>query len=226
MTDAITSALSNVDITFKPIKHLYLRIERDSGRVKISAPRGTKMRTIETFLREKSYWIAQKQRAALKRQARNQPAPGSIKLWGAQVRLQIERDMTRGVDLDPAGFLRIKLLPEDNEARQEQVLDQYYRSELSQKINQLAPTWERKLNVSANEYRIKKMRTRWGSCNISKQRVWLNLWLAEKPIEQLELVLVHELVHLIESGHGHRFQALMTQHLPDWRDRDQALNLR
>jgi predicted metal-dependent hydrolase len=142
------------------------------------------------------------------------------------VQLQIERNTIRGADLDPAGFLRMTLLPDDDDARQEQVLDQYYRQELSQKINQLAPLWERRLKVSANEYRVKKMRTRWGSCNIPKQRVWLNLWLAEKPIEQLELVLVHELVHLIEPGHGRRFQALMTQHMPDWRARDQALNLR
>ncbi len=226
MSKAITSALSDVDITFKPIKHLYLRIERDSGRVKISAPKGTKMCTIETFLREKSHWIVQKQHAARERRASHQPPPGSIKLWGKQVRLQIERNTTRGADLDPAGFLRMTLLPDDDDARQEQVLDQYYRQELSQKINQLAPLWERRLKVSANEYRVKKMRTRWGSCNIPKQRVWLNLWLAEKPIEQLELVLVHELVHLIEPGHGRRFQALMTQHMPDWRARDKALNLR
>ena len=226
MTDAITSALSNVDITFKPIKHLYLRIERDSGRVKISAPKGTKMCTIETFLREKSHWIAQKQRAARKRRASHQTPSGIIRLWGKQVQLQIERNTIRGADLDPAGFLRMTLLPDDDDARQEQVLDQYYRQELSQKINQLAPLWERRLKVSANEYRVKKMRTRWGSCNIPKQRVWLNLWLAEKPVEQLELVLVHELVHLIEPGHGRRFQALMTQHMPDWRARDQALNLR
>ncbi|WP_438984388.1 M48 family metallopeptidase [Aequoribacter sp.] len=226
MTKAITSALSNVDITFKPIKHLYLRIERDSGRVKISAPKGTKMRAIETFLREKSHWILQKQRAARKRRASNQPPPGSIKLWGEQVRLQIERGKKRAVTQDPPDVLRITLLPGDDEIRQEQVLDQYYRDELSQKIKQLAPHWEHKLKVSANEYRVKKMRTRWGSCNIPKQRIWLNLWLAEKPIEQLELVLVHELVHLIEPGHGGRFQALMTQHMPDWRDRDKALNLR
>jgi predicted metal-dependent hydrolase len=226
MSKSITSALSDVDITFKPIKHLYLRIERDSGRVKISAPKGTKMCTIETFLREKSHWIAQKQHAARKRRASHQTPSGIIRLWGKQVQLQIERNTIRGADLDPAGFLRMTLLPDDDDARQEQVLDQYYRQELSQKINQLAPLWERRLKVSANEYRVKKMRTRWGSCNIPKQRVWLNLWLAEKPIEQLELVLVHELVHLIEPGHGRRFQALMTQHMPDWRARDQALNLR
>lgn len=184
------------------------------------------MCTIETFLREKSHWIAQKQRAALKRQALNQTAPGGIKLWGEHIQVRIERGASRGVSLDPQGFLRITLLSGDDQTRQQQILDDYYRDALSQKIKELAPQWERKLKVSANEYRVKKMRTRWGSCNIPKQRIWLNLWLAEKPIEQVELVLVHELVHLIEAGHGSRFQALMTQYLPDWRDRDSALNLR
>ena len=184
------------------------------------------MRTIEAFLREKSQWIVQKQRAAVQRQILNEMAPGSIKLWGAPVRLQIERGASRSVTLEPRGFLRIRLLSDDDEAQQQHVIDQYYRDELAQKIQQLAPEWERKVRVSASEYRIKKMRTRWGSCNIPKRRIWLNLWLAEKPIEQLELVLVHELVHLIEAGHGSRFQALMTQYLPDWQDRDRALNLR
>ncbi len=226
MTNAVNISLHDADIIFKPIRHLYLRIERDSGRVKISAPTGTKLCTIETFLREKSQWIIQKQRAALKRQALNHTVPGSIKLWGEQVRVQIERGVNRGVTLEPEGYLRIALLHGDDATRQQQILDQYYRDELSQKIQLLAPHWERELKVSASEYRIKKMRTRWGSCNIPKQRIWLNLWLAEKPIEQLELVLVHELVHLIEASHGSRFQALMTQYLPDWRDRDKALNLR
>ena len=226
MTNAPTIGLSDADIVFKPIKHLYLRVERDSGRIKISAPKGTKLRTIETFLLEKSHWIVQKQYAARKRQAQNLPEPGTAKLWGKQHTLKIEHGARRGVAIDPSGILKLTILSEDSKTAQNRLLDQFYRSELSQKIKQLAPGWEQKLNVSASEYRIKKMRTRWGSCNIPKQRIWLNLWLAEKPIEQLELVLVHELVHFIEAGHGPRFQALMSQYLPDWRDRDKALNLR
>lgn len=226
MSNAVAIGLSDADIVFKPIKHLYLRIERDSGRVKISAPRGTKISTIEAFLREKSDWILQKQGAALKRQAQNLPEPGTTKLWGKQLTLRIEHGARRGVTLDPSGLLKLTILSEDSKTAQNRLLDQFYRSELSQKIKQLAPGWEQKLNVSASEYRIKKMRTRWGSCNIPKQRIWLNFWLAEKPIEQLELVLVHELIHLVEAGHGPRFQALMSQYLPDWRDRDKVLNLR
>jgi predicted metal-dependent hydrolase len=219
-------SINDAEISFKPIKHLYLRIERDTGRIKISAPRGTKMRTIERFLSEKSSWILQKQQTADKRKIRNQQAPNGIKLWGETLDLKIERSHRRSITRDQTHCLRVVLLHSDGEAEQQRLLDHYYRLELKEKIAHLSSSWERHLGVSANEYRVKKMRTRWGSCNIRSKRIWLNLWLAEKPIEQFELVLVHELVHLIEAGHGKRFQDLMNRWLPDWRDRDKALNLK
>lgn len=61
------------------------------------------------------------------------------------------------------------------------------------------------------------MKTRWGSCNVRDRRVWLNLELAKKPPRCLEYVLVHEMVHLLERRHNHRFRALMDRFVPQWR---------
>lgn len=74
------------------------------------------------------------------------------------------------------------------------------------------------------DWGIKKMKTKWGSCNIKERRIWLNLELAKKPIECLEYVLVHELVHLLERHHNQRFQAYMDQYLPQWRQCREILN--
>ena len=63
------------------------------------------------------------------------------------------------------------------------------------------------------------MTTRWGSCNTGSRSITLNIALAEHPPEALESVLVHEMVHLWERGHGPRFQRLMDEMLPDWRAR-------
>jgi predicted metal-dependent hydrolase len=68
------------------------------------------------------------------------------------------------------------------------------------------------------------MKTKWGSCNIKERRIWLNLELAKKPIECLEYVLVHELVHLLEKHHNERFQAYMDKYLPQWRQCREILN--
>ena len=68
------------------------------------------------------------------------------------------------------------------------------------------------------------MRTRWGSCNITRRRIWLNLELAKRPLPALEYVIVHELVHLLERNHNSRFYAFMDSFIPDWRQQKQLLN--
>lgn len=67
------------------------------------------------------------------------------------------------------------------------------------------------------------MKTRWGSCNPRAQRIWLNLNLIKKPLECLEYVLVHEMVHILEASHNKRFYALMTQFMPKWQEYQRLL---
>ena len=68
------------------------------------------------------------------------------------------------------------------------------------------------------------MRTLWGSCNNIKKTITLNLELSKKPLECLEYIIVHELIHLIERSHNHKFVALMDKHMSDWRSRRDLLN--
>ena len=84
--------------------------------------------------------------------------------------------------------------------------------------------WQVIMGVSASSIGVKRMRTRWGSCNTGTKKIWLNLELAKKPIECLEYVLVHELAHLLEPSHNHRFKAYMSHFLPDWQTRKALLN--
>jgi hypothetical protein len=74
------------------------------------------------------------------------------------------------------------------------------------------------------EWGIKKMKTKWGACNIEAGRVWLNLELAKKPPQCLEYIIVHELTHLPERDHNDRFSAIMTKHLPHWQTCRDKLN--
>jgi len=74
------------------------------------------------------------------------------------------------------------------------------------------------------ELRIKKMKTRWGSCNPDARRIWLNLELVKKPVSCLEYILVHEMVHLVERHHSDRFRELMDALMPTWQMRRDELN--
>ncbi|MBF4354882.1 M48 family metallopeptidase, partial [Vibrio anguillarum] len=95
------------------------------------------------------------------------------------------------------------------------VLSSYYRDALKARIAELLPVWEAKISVKAADWGVKKMKTKWGSCNIQAKRIWLNLELVKKPPECLEYILVHELVHLLERNHNERFKAHMDRLLPD-----------
>jgi predicted metal-dependent hydrolase len=56
------------------------------------------------------------------------------------------------------------------------------------------------------------------------RRIWLNLELAKKPVQCIEYVMVHELIHLLERDHSDRFVAIMDRNLPPWRVLRQELN--
>lgn len=74
------------------------------------------------------------------------------------------------------------------------------------------------------EVRIKRMKTRWGSCNAEAGRIWMNLELIKKPVACLEYVLVHEMVHLHERHHNDRFRQWMDALMPTWRVHRDELN--
>jgi predicted metal-dependent hydrolase len=98
------------------------------------------------------------------------------------------------------------------------------RRQLRKAIPPLLAEWAPRVGVPTPEFTIRRMTTRWGTCNIKASRVTLNLELARREPELLEYVIVHELAHLIEPGHGPRFQAIMDRSLPGWRLLRRALN--
>lgn len=104
----------------------------------------------------------------------------------------------------------------DREARA-RLVDAWYRAELGKLLPGLIATWEARLGVRVAAWGFRRMRSRWGSCNPATARISLNLELATRPEACLEYVLVHEMAHLLEPGHGPAFKAVMDGALPDWR---------
>jgi len=120
--------------------------------------------------------------------------------------------------------LELRADHENDRERREQVLDRWYRDLLRQQIAELVIKWEPRIGVRVNEWRIRKMRTRWGTCNREARRIWINLELAKKPPSCLEFIVVHEMVHLLERHHNERFRTLMDAALPQWKWQREQLN--
>ena len=68
------------------------------------------------------------------------------------------------------------------------------------------------------------MTKRWGTCNVQSKKIWLNLQLAKKPIECLEYIILHELVHLKERNHNAVFVEIIDRYMPNWREIKKELN--
>jgi predicted metal-dependent hydrolase len=108
--------------------------------------------------------------------------------------------------------------------KREQILIAWYRQALKAKIPELIDKWQPIIGVTVRDWGVKRMKTKWGTCNINAARIWLNLELIKKPEHCLEYVVVHEMVHLLERHHNARFTAYMDQFLPHWRSHKQELN--
>lgn len=121
-------------------------------------------------------------------------------------------------------YLQLWVRPRTSAANKAKVLQGFYRQQLITEVPKLLEKWLPRMELVLNDWRVKQMKTKWGSCNIEASRLWLNLELAKKPHACLEYVLVHELVHLLERNHNARFMSYMDQFLPDWRERRELLN--
>ena len=94
----------------------------------------------------------------------------------------------------------------------------YYRQHLSEAIPALFAKWQPIVGATANEIRLKKMHTRWGSCNTRARRIWLSVYLPAYPIECTEYVIVHELCHLHHANHSAEFWQMVANAMPDYQN--------
>ena len=216
-----------VDVVLKDIKNIHLSVYPPTGRVRISAPSGMNIDTIRVYAISRLGWI-QKQQKKLRAQERETPREylnrESHYVWGKRYLLKIiEREAPSAVTLQHSAIL-LQLRADSSQEKKQIVLDEWYRRQLKLAIPDLIALWERRIGVRVNEFGIKKMKTKWGTCNPEAQRIWVNLELAKKPKECLEYIVVHEMVHILESHHNDRFAALMDSFIPQWRSRRDDLN--
>ena len=224
----ITVGGLTVEVVRKDIKNLHLGVYPPNGRVRVAAPLVVSDEAVRLAVIGKLGWI-KRQQAKFDAQPRQSPremvSGESHYFLGQRYRLRVlaytgpPRIRCSGTD-----FLDLFVRPETTVEQRQRVLECWYREQLRERIPPLLEQWQPMLGVRVADWGIKKMKTRWGSCNTRARRVWFNLELAKKPARCLEYVVVHELVHLLERNHGDRFKALMDRYLPAWRGCREELN--
>lgn len=218
-----------IELTKKNIKNLHLSVHPPNGIVKISAPKHMDIESIRLFAISKLSWIRKQQKkfANQDRQPEREYVSGESHYFlGQRYLLNVIYANKRKQGIETRNKKYIDLYVRENTSKnlRERVMTEWYRNELRKLILQLIAKWEPIIGVKVEEFGIKKMKTRWGSCNPEAKRIWLNLELAKKSPACIEYVLVHEMVHILEKSHNEVFITYMDKFLPNWRAIKAELN--
>lgn len=215
-----------VEVTFKAIKNLHLSVHPPYGKVTIASPDFYDLEKVKIYAATKLGWIKREQ-AKILRQDREEPklmiTQESHQFLGKRYLLKVI-EANRPKLVLKHNVIELYALPEANLEQKQKTIYNWYKKELEAKIENLIFDYSKIMNVTDINFGIRKMKTKWGSCNIEKRFLLFNIELAKKPIECVEYIVVHEMVHLLERNHNKNFIILMDKFLPNWRVQKKILN--
>lgn len=216
-----------VDVTYKDIKNLHIGVYPPHGRVRVAAPQRLDDDQVRRAVIQRLAWIRRERdrmRSAPRQSTREMVTGESHYVWGTRYRLKVvERPGKAHLEVEGDRLVLFVAEGVDAEHRRE-LLEQWYRDQLRIALPDVITKWEIALGVDVPKWSIRRMKTKWGSCNRETRHIWFNTELAKKDPDCLEYIVVHELVHYFERRHDAAFVELMDRNLPDWRARRDRLN--
>ena|ERR1035437_1735612 len=216
-----------LNVIRKDIKNVHLSVHPPFGRVTISAPVRMELETIRLFSIAKLGWI-RKQQTKFRNQKRESPREFTTReshyYLGKRYLLKvIEHNATPKIILKHE-CIELYVRQGTTKEQKEAILHAWYRQQLKEIVMPLIVKLEKKMDVKVSDITIRAMKTKWGTCNTIDKRILLNTELAKKPIEAIEYVLIHEMVHLLERNHNDKFIAHMNIFSPKWKHLREELN--
>jgi predicted metal-dependent hydrolase len=217
----------DIDVVYKDIKNLHISVYPPRGRVRVAAPERTAEDTIRLAVVQRLPWIRRQREQFQKadRQTKREMESGETHyVWGQRYRLDVSRTSSH-YKVQAKGNTLWVIAPADADAdARRATLDRWYHRQIKAALPAVLEKWQPIVGAEADKVIVRRMKTKWGTCVTHSRTIWINPELAKKNPRCLEYIVVHELMHLHERGHGERFVALMDKYLPDWRTRRDELN--
>lgn len=215
-----------VEVKFKPIKNLHLSVHPPHGKVTISSPDFFDLEKVKVYLTTKIGWIKREQKKIASQDREGEKlmiTRESHYFLGKRYLLKVTEAKRAYVEIHHQVIELFSPSHYTTEQKQKQ-LDNWYRKELNTVLEKLLMHHLPVMNLMVNNYSVRKMKTKWGSCNDQNRTLNFNIELIKKPIECIDYIVVHELVHLLERNHNKNFVILMNKYLPNWRIQKKILN--
>ncbi len=216
-----------IEVERRAVRNMRLTVYR-TGRVRLVIPWLTPESTARKFVEQRTHWIQQHYKAAKQRQTRpslHYTEGEQHLLFGAALPLHIQH-VSSGAQavINTGEALVMYCRPETDEEHRQALLHKFYRSELYRYITTQLKTYTLLYREADITFRLRQMKTEWGSCMARKRTLLFNTDLAKVPCPLVDYVIVHELCHLQVQNHGPLFKQLLGQRMPDWQERKQLLN--
>jgi predicted metal-dependent hydrolase len=217
-----------VDVVRKDIKNLHLAVYPPNGRIRVAAPLLVNDEAVRMAVIGRLGWIKRQQAnfREQERESKHEYVNGESHYFlGNRYLLNVVDDSGIGkVVVRNKKRIDLYTRPNSSGAQRERIMLNWYRTYLRQAVPPMIEKWQRIIGVELTDWGIKRMKTKWGTCNIDKRRIWVNLELAKKSESCLEFIVAHEMVHLLERRHNERFVVLMTKFMPKWKYHRAELN--
>jgi predicted metal-dependent hydrolase len=215
----------NVELVWKMVKHFSLRVLPPDGRITVTAPpRVSQQRVVEEVLARYDWILSARERVRMRARHQRLEFVSGEGHWFLGERydlLVVEQEGVRPasgrVVVKDSSTLELRVARGMTREERAAVLDAWYREQLNRILPPLIAKGAARLGVQVREWRVRRMKTRWGTCNHRVGRIWLSLELAKRSLACIEYVVIHELAHLIEPNHGPRFKQILTDVLSEWR---------
>lgn len=216
----------DIEIKRKKVKNINLKVYPDL-RVSVSAPYNMELSFIKRMIISKEKWLKEKLKVyeeQLRLTKRKYVSGEDHYLNGKRYILTLIDSNRPSVIKQGSKKLVMNVRKSSSIENKEKLMYSFYKTELEKKLNKFIPELEDSIGVNSNGYCIRKMKNKWGSCNIEKKFLNFNVELAKKKDNEIKYVIVHELVHLIEKKHNDKFSELVATYCPKWETYHKSLN--
>lgn len=215
-----------IEVKFKPIKNLHLSVHPPYGKVTVSSPDFFELEKVRVYLTTKIGWIKQEQRKILNQEREAEKlfiTRESHQFLGKRYLLKIKESEKSKIVLKHS-IIDLYTKQDATTDAKKKILYNWYRKELRLQLSTLIQLYASIMNLHTPEFGIRTMKTKWGSCITENKKLWFNIELAKKPLDCIEYIVVHEMVHLLERNHNKNFILMMDKYLPNWRTQKKILN--
>ena len=208
-----------IHVTKKDIAHMYIRV-KEGKRVEITAPTSYSQERIEAFVVSRTDWLKKHVASVPEKKTFryifgevhrvfDKPYPLEIYYCNGNVCFLEENRILMGVVSDRSDCKRI--------------FAEGMKDILLPVLQEMVDHWSKVMGVKYGKVSCRVLKSRWGSCDKRTYDLCFALDLVTKPKELIELVVVHELNHILEGSHQKRFHDLMAHWIPDYKERGQRL---